>query len=545
MVWDEVAERPAAAGRQWPRFVAPVAFAALLAALGHPTLALAVLVVGLLVAAATTWSPAARQVLTRVFAAVSHVVGRVLTLVLLGLTELIVLVPVWLVQHVLPRRGPWAGDAGRWHAHSRGDGLERHGFGLESGIVGRTRGPVRRVARTVVLAVGAVVMAMVVDFALGATLDHLRTDPIEPQVARPASPASAAESPAASPALADSPWASAYYDDLAHLRYDYAPFLYPLMADTAAPGITVSGGVRRSYQSDPAGEVPEVWLFGGSAMWGEGQRDQHTIASELVRLAEADGLDIRVMNLGAPGFGSWQEALLFERTLAHRPAPLLAAFYDGANDMAMQAEYPTADPTHFEYPAIHQDITGEPVGVAAPPPETGGPTDGAFGPVWDRYLDASLVAKGLRQLRQVVPGTGNTDSTGTTDGTGNTGGTGTTGVADTADERPLGDGVDPVSTAAIYQRGRALARQLADRDGVATRFFWQPVASPGAAYLDAAAAVAPGTIDLTGAIGGAGGPVWIDGVDTNERGARLAATAMWPHLRDIVAAWYQGEGRPG
>lgn len=535
MVWNEVAERPAAAGRHWPRFVAPVAIAALLAALGHPSLALAVLVVGLLVAAATTWSPAARQMLTRVFAAVSHVVGRVLTLVLLGLTELIVLVPVWLVQHLLPRRGPWAGDAGRWHAHSRGDGLDRHGFGLEPGIVGRTRGPVRRVARTVVLAVGAVVMAMVVDFALGATLDHLRTEPIEPQVARPASPASAAGSPAASPALADAPWAAAYYEDLARMRYDYAPFLYPQPADTAVPGITVTDGVRRSHQSDPPGQVPEVWLFGGSSLWGEGQRDEHTIASELVRLAEADGLNIRVTNLGAPGYGSWQEALLFERSLAHRDPPLLAAFYDGANDLLMQAEYPTEDPTHFEYPAIHQEITGEPVGVAAAPPDTSTGTASAFGPVWDRYVEASLVAEALRHVHSVVAGdaTDATDATDVAD---------TVGATDTAGSRPLGAGVDATDTAVIYTRSRALARDLADRDGVATRFFWQPVETPSQAYLDAAAAVAPGTIDLTGAIRGADGSVWIDGVDTNERGARLAAAAMWPHLREVVAAWYRSHG---
>lgn len=526
MRWDELADRPQVATRHWPRVVAPVAIAVLLAALGRPTLALTVLAIGLLVAGATTWSPAARKVLTRAFATVAHVVGRVLTVVLLGLTALIVLMPVWLVQRVLPRRGPWADDAGRWQLRDRRDGLERHGFGVEPGMVTRARGPVRRVARTLVLATGIVVVFAVVDFGLGATVDHLRPDTIQPPATAPDRPA------AASPALADAPWAAAYYEDLARMRYDYAPFLYPQPADTAVPGITVTDGVRRSHQSDPPGQVPEVWLFGGSSLWGEGQRDEHTIASELVRLAEADGLNIRVTNLGAPGYGSWQEALLFERSLAHRDPPLLAAFYDGANDLLMQAEYPTEDPTHFEYPAIHQEITGEPVGVAAAPPDTATGTASAFGPVWDRYVEASLVAEALRHVHSVVAGD-DVDATDSVD---------TVGASDTVGARPLGAGADATDTAAIYTRSRALARDLADRDGVATCFFWQPVETPSEAYLDTAAAVAAGTIDLTGAISGADGSVWIDGVDTNERGAALAAAAMWPHLREVVAAWYRSHG---
>ncbi len=63
-----------------------------------------------------------------------------------------------------------------------------------------------------------------------------------------------------------------------------------------------------------------VWFFGASALFGDGQRDDHTIPSEFARLAEADGIPVEVRNYGRPGIAMWQELELFEQLVVDRAA---------------------------------------------------------------------------------------------------------------------------------------------------------------------------------------------------------------------------------
>lgn len=515
---EQVAPPSGPTARHWPHRAAPAAIAVVLGALGHWPLAVAVLVIGATVAVVTTVSPIAQRFVAHLFAALSHGVGTALSFVLLGLLELLVMAPAAALQRILPRRGPWGHDAGSWQRHPPLEGLERRGFGTEPSV---PVGHARHVARTANLVAGAVVVAVLVDFTAGAAIDHLRDD------RQPSAGAGLTDvDPAMAPALAESSWAATYYEGLQRLRFEYVPFLYSRLVDTATPHVHSQGGVRRSYQSAADGDLPDVWLFGGSHLWGEGQRDDHTIPSELARIAQEDGLDIRVVNRGAPGYSSWQEALLFERVLAADPAPDLAVFYHGSNDTRMQAEHTTADPTHFDYPAIHETVTGQPIGVAAAAPVVDDDDpDGRFAPVWDRYVEASLVAKGLRQLRSAVA----TDRAGAAP----------TAVAGDAPEASDSDTI--ATTVAVYRRSRALSQSLGQQAGVTTRFFWQPEASPTSTYRAIAREVAPDTVDLTDALAGTDDPVWIDAVHTNELGARLAADALWRHLRPDIEAWYERE----
>lgn len=97
---------------------------------------------------------------------------------------------------------------------------------------------------------------------------------------------------------------------------------------------TVRNGERASLQ--PTCACPEVvlWFFGGSAAFGVGQRNEHTIASELVRMAEKDRIALRVHNFGSPGWTIWQEFQAFSARIGETGAekPDLAVFYDGFND---------------------------------------------------------------------------------------------------------------------------------------------------------------------------------------------------------------------
>lgn len=96
----------------------------------------------------------------------------------------------------------------------------------------------------------------------------------------------------------------------------------------------VLDGERRTLQPTVC-DCPEatVWLIGGSAAFGLGQRDDHTIASELVRLAAADGIALRVRNMGVPGWTLDQELQKVESRLAEDPGPDLVLFYGGYNDV--------------------------------------------------------------------------------------------------------------------------------------------------------------------------------------------------------------------
>ncbi|MEL6543787.1 MAG: SGNH/GDSL hydrolase family protein, partial [Myxococcota bacterium] len=77
----------------------------------------------------------------------------------------------------------------------------------------------------------------------------------------------------------------------------------------------------------------EVWFFGGSTMWGTGQRDERTIPSRVVREATHAGLNLRAVNYGQPGWGVWQSTLKLIEQVVDGQRPDLVIFYDGINEL--------------------------------------------------------------------------------------------------------------------------------------------------------------------------------------------------------------------
>lgn len=76
-----------------------------------------------------------------------------------------------------------------------------------------------------------------------------------------------------------------------------------------------------------------VWFSGGSAAWGEGQRDDRTIASQLVQLAERDGWSLEMRNLGLRGATFSNEVERIERLLDTEDPPDVIVVYNGWNDV--------------------------------------------------------------------------------------------------------------------------------------------------------------------------------------------------------------------
>lgn len=95
-------------------------------------------------------------------------------------------------------------------------------------------------------------------------------------------------------------------------------------------------GFRRSTRQGPwppPAHATNIFLFGGSTLFGYGVRDDETIASRLsARLADAGHSGINVYNFGRGYYFSTQEMVLFIALLSDGHAPHLAIFIDGLND---------------------------------------------------------------------------------------------------------------------------------------------------------------------------------------------------------------------
>lgn len=318
------------------------------------------------------------------------------------------------------------------------------------------------------------------------------------------------------------PWADRYLAELEAVRMTYVPYLGPREEPVHGRYINSVDGIRASYE--PAGaddeDLPEVWFFGGSTLWGEGQRDAHTIPSEVARLAEHAGRPVRVSNFGERGYTAFQEFLVFEQELARRPAPDLAVFYHGANEIYSLLEEPEnlgAQPSTYQFSIYRRAFHRAP------------PLPSQVSPVEPSLLEAYRRTAALpRAVGALVPPAGADDSPPY--------------LPPLEDvERAL------VEAAQIYRRSVRLIRHEAEVADVPIVVLWQPAGTPPTpparddyGTLTDRVATDGGGIDLSDALLDAPGPVYIDGLHTNELGARIVAEAVWPHVAGALPV----DGRP-
>jgi hypothetical protein len=351
------------------------------------------------------------------------------------------------------------------------------------------------------LTLGWVVIVVGLDWGAGIVLDAVR-DEEPPSEGRVETPVGDAEVP---PLMRDLPWAQDYVDEVAALPFEYQPFVIGALRPTDGPLITVEDGVRRTDPSPaPGADAVDVWFFGGSTMFGFGQRDQHTIPSVVARLAAEDGITVRAVNFGRPAFTAWQELLLFEDELARRPPPDLAVFYDGANDFFYQQAHPSPDPVHDSV----DDLGAQLDDVETLPQPPGAHEES----LWDRYTSASAVAEASRRVFGAAP----------------------VAAAESVDSPPA----DPVVAARdVYLRSIGLERRLAERADVEPFHFWQPVTGGQAeAYRALAASLPDPVVDLSGVLEDRSAEVFVDDVHTLETGARVVAGHLYEHLRPRLDA---------
>lgn len=98
-------------------------------------------------------------------------------------------------------------------------------------------------------------------------------------------------------------------------------------------------------------EGHKVAFIGGSAAFGLGQSDDHTIASELAKQLNTDRQQVQVTNYGMIGYTTWQAAVDLETRLAVGERFGVVVAYTGANDVGLAA-------LGFTIPATLIDASG-------------------------------------------------------------------------------------------------------------------------------------------------------------------------------------------
>lgn len=91
-----------------------------------------------------------------------------------------------------------------------------------------------------------------------------------------------------------------------------------------------SEGIRNTVITTKSSKnAKNIFMFGGSTLWGTGSKDKHTIPSFVQAML---GKDYKIYNYGETGYVSTQELNFLLKQLAEGNVPDMVVFYDGVND---------------------------------------------------------------------------------------------------------------------------------------------------------------------------------------------------------------------
>jgi len=543
------------------RIVVPWAIGAGLVLLGLTIAGVLVFVAASVLLALTFLAPSAAAKIEHWFGRFGHWVGHAIGVVLLGLVDLFVFTPIafvlWLVRYDPLAPGVRRDARSFWHAHTartlpeRPYADERGLFAPVTGVAYRQPRPVLRIATVV----GVLALLLLADLGAGWVYDQVSS-------ATHGTPAVADDTfdPAAQPAFSGSPWAGELLAEQATLPGVRDTYLGYRLDSLSRKYTNVVDGARVSYQQPGDGKKLLVWFFGGSALFGDGQRDEHTIPSEFARTAEAAGVPVEVRNYGRPGIAMWQELELFEQLVGTGQKPDFVVFYDGFNDLAWQlnvllttvpVNVYDASAADSASAAARQQISADIAATKARPRTTTASSSGPSG--FEAVVDAYWDQAGSRRVYDAVDEVVNGSSSPKTQFA--------KGVQQHATSSAPADpqNIQAAKNAvAIQKRAARLAAAVAAGQNADSAFFWQPNAFTKQLLPDEqpythlnlyeaerwvpavteARRLLRGSrfVDLGAALDGATAPVFWDFVHTNEEGARLAATAMFANLRSKLEA---------
>ena len=389
--------------------------AAVLAALGRVAAAAGLLAVLAAINVAGLLAPAVHHATARLIRATGRVVGRGLSWLSFGALTILVVTPVW----VIARLGRWdmlrptTAPSGRWQRLQGRlwDRVPTRPYAKEP------RSPWARRAYGVALV--AVPASVLLAIAV----------PLRDVVGRSTSPVdigglSAGQPDADGTVSADGEWVvtgqapSRDGDPLlaereawaaealaTHIEIGvYDPNLIIRNRDISTPYLNLHDRVRRSYTPNLGEGALDVWFFGSSALFGPNLiRDGHTIVSEVVRQAAADGIAVKASNFAVSGYETWQEVMLLGQMLTERPDPDLVVFYGGYNDLRNYVQPGAPTQVSSAWAGDVADALGEAGASVLPPDDDTVPTTRAWSPgnaatIYDRGIELAgdiLAARGI------------------------------------------------------------------------------------------------------------------------------------------------------
>jgi lysophospholipase L1-like esterase len=173
-----------------------------------------------------------------------------------------------------------------------------------------------------------------------------------------------------SPAYSGYPWASEFWKEeksrWKSQHGSYEPFLVWGVAPWNGKYINTdsspNGTWRRTINASNRAcekQSVEVWMFGGSTLYGTGVPDWATISSYLSRdLNSAKTACMVVRNFGVEGYVTNQEVILLMEQLKAGGRPGMVIFYDGVNDSYAGAVSPGVATAHMSLSNIKARVEG-------------------------------------------------------------------------------------------------------------------------------------------------------------------------------------------
>jgi len=364
--------------------------------------------------------------------------------------------------------------------------------------------------RGALVALGLITALFAVDLGLGTVTSAMR-DGDRPLDAR-----------ARASAYDDSPWAPDYWTDFRGASvFDYQPFVGWRRADYSSDFVNIEDGLRATWAPPADDNALTIWVFGGSTTWGTGQRDDHTIASHLARLATEAAIPVQVTNFGESGYVLWQEVQMLQAELIEGRTPDIAIFYDGVNEPTAHGDEVITAPTHARAEVFELRLERQ--------PNTG---------VVDEIRARSFMLKVARSVRNRLSP-----------------------PAESAAQEVIKT-VPPElaieNMMAIYAEGLLSGRDLAERHQFEVVHFWQPNIYTKrylpaeddawdviryatwddewyqAVFDEARERLPEGVVDLSDALDSVDTPVMIDPVHTNELGAQLVAERIFDEIESTL-----------
>lgn len=431
------------------------------------------------------------QALGELAASIATVVGRILAV----LGWVVLVFPVWAVGSIVPalERRRVGGQSLGW-VRTTSESRTSFTKTFSSPPARGPNWPFRAVAFFGAVALGALGALF---WAGGGSANSGVLQSASPVILRPQVFEPEAEAWALSYAFAEEPWAQEAIADAASISGRPDPVLGWRSNDLVSKHVNIVDGRRVSWT--PPNPTITVWFFGGSTMFGDGQRDGHTIPSAVARAAAADGVQIEAVNFGVGSYNNFQETMTFVQALEEMPPPDMAVFYDGANEWSTaleRANFGEVDPSRIYYQAASEEERADRVARA---PELTLSSDQQFEAVVDlgaaqyrrgvRIAEAAAAAKGVEIVHIWQPGVWSTPVRPFTD--------------ELLDRWQL--------TSESLEQIRSLMQQMKERSGV-------------------------NPVDLSDALAEVDQPTFFDPAHTNELGARVVGERLYTLIRPMLNA---------